>query len=240
MKQIAKSIGKAFINLLYPPLCKHCQEILQNDSHLLCKECLCLLELIDPLERCPYCFSADVSHEIQVCAPCMKKPPVLNGMAAAFDYAGPAASLVRKMKYTNQPYLAEGCAAYLGAQFLQLEWPMPDVIVPVPIAFTHLLERGYNQSLILSQEFAKIVQRPVQEALVRRSGDYSQAGLEKHQRIKLDGNTIELKKKQQLQDKTILLIDDVMTTGSTMRKCAESLLEDCPKSVYGIAVCRAV
>lgn len=235
-----KNFGKSFVNLVYPPHCMHCRQYLVNDAYPLCSTCLEMMQLIDPQERCPHCFSADYCLENKLCPHCLRKGPVLHGIAAAFDYVGPAASLIRKLKYSNQTHLADVCAAYLAAQFLKLEWPMPDLIVPIPIAFTHLLERGYNQSLLLAESLSKILNRPTQEILKRKSGDFSQAGLGKHQRVKLDGKTITLNDKCNVHDKVILLVDDVMTTGSTMKKSAEALLEQCPSSLYGLAVCRAI
>lgn len=198
------------------------------------------MELIEPLERCPYCFSADFVPEKLICLNCIKSPPLLNGVATAFEYAGPAACLIRRLKYSDQSYLAKGLGAYLAAQFLHLNWPMPDFLIPVPIAFTHWIDRGYNQSELLAYSMADLLKCPVKNALKRKSGDYSQAGLSRKQRMQLDGALIYLKKDQQLQDKCLLLVDDVMTTGSTLRKCAEALMEDCPSSIYGMSVCRAL
>jgi competence protein ComFC len=231
---------RSFVNLIYPPICLHCKQSLNQDNHLLCEACLAILELADPSERCLFCFSPESLSEQQICSECLIKPPILNGMAAAFDYVGPSACLVRKLKYSDQAFLAKGCGGYLAAQFLRLEWPIPDVIIPVPITFTHWLERGYNQSHLIALTLSEIIKSPVQDSLIRKSGDYSQAGLSNRQRVKLEGKTIQLKKNQSLQDKCILLIDDVMTTGSTMHKCAEALLEDCPASIYGLAVCRSI
>jgi competence protein ComFC len=239
MKTTFYNVGKAFVNLVYPPLCLHCKESVKDDSHILCESCLSLLQLIDPAERCPHCFSAHYFRERRYCPECQRTPPLLNAIAAAFDYVGPAASLIRKLKYSEQSYLAKGCGAYLAAQFLQLEWPLPDVIIPVPISLTHLLERGYNQSLLIAKSMAEILNCPVQDALYRGSGDYSQAGLSRKQRMQLDGSLFSLKIDQQLRDKTLLVIDDVMTTGSTLRKCAEALMEECPAKIYGLAICRA-
>lgn len=240
MQYILRQVYKAFINLAYPPLCLYCKDPVQDEAHLLCQACLSILHLIDFRERCPHCFSSQFSPEKRLCAECLRTPPLLNGIAAAFDYVGPAACLVKKLKYSDQPYLANGCGAYLAAQFLQLGWPMPDVLIPVPIAMTHWIERGYNQSLLLAQSLSQILNRPVQDAMIRKSGDYSQAGLSRKQRMELEGNLFHLKKKQKLADKCILLIDDVMTTGSTLRKCSEALQEECPSTIYGLTVCRAL
>lgn len=240
MKSAFHRIGKAFVNLVYPPLCLHCKESITEDTHIFCEACLGLMQLIDPAERCPHCFSSNYSLESRHCPECQRTPPILNAIAAAFDYVGPAACLVRKLKYSDKSYLSKGCGAYLAAQFLQLDWPMPDLIIPVPISLTHLLERGYNQSYLIANTLSEILQCPLQDALNRSSGDYSQAGLSRKQRMELDGQLFSLKKEQQLQDKTLLLIDDVMTTGSTLRKCAEVLMEECPAKIYGLAICRAL
>lgn len=234
-----RALGKAFVNLIYPPLCLACKEVLLSDAEILCPHCLVKLEMISPEERCPFCFSPEYNPELPSCNDCLKNRPVLHGIAAAFDYLGPAACLVKKLKYADQAYLAEGLGAYMSAQFLQLNWPMPDYIIPVPIAFTHWLDRGYNQSLLLANHVGKLLSCPVIEPLKRKSGDFSQAGLSRKQRMQLNGSCISLNEAHLLQDKSILLIDDVMTTGSTLRKCAEALCEGYPSHIYGLCVCRA-
>lgn len=205
-----------------------------------CKACVEELQLIDPKERCPFCFSTEFCPERKQCATCQNKESDLHRCAAAFDYLGPAASFIRKLKYGNQPHLAEGAAAFLVAQWAELGWPMPDLIAPVPISFTHWLDRGYNQSALLAEGVAKLLDRPVHLPLKRISGDYSQAGMNLKQRNLLKSSTLKLDKRHQLYDRCILLIDDVMTTGSTLGRCAEVLAEGCPTEIYALTFCRAV
>lgn len=228
------------IDLVYPPLCLHCSAVIDGESPLFCPPCQSLLEMISHHERCPYCFSPDYSLSQRYCPQCSKRPPVLYRIAAVFDYVGPAATLVKKMKYSNQPHLAKGGGAFLAAQFLKLEWPIPDVVIPVPMALTHWIDRGYNQSELLAQQFTDIIGCPMQNALKRHSGDYSQAGLSLNQRKELNGERFCLRENLQFHDKTILLIDDVMTSGSTLRKCAEVLFASYPKAIYGLTLCRAI
>lgn len=240
MRAFTRKLYKSLCDLVFPPLCLYCSQVITGDSKIFCIDCLNLLELIDPAIRCPYCFSMDFSPERKVCGACRTKTHALSGIAAAFDYVGPAACLVRSLKYADQSYLAKGAGAFMAAQLTRLEWPLPDVIVPVPIAFTHLLERGYNQSLLLAESVSEVLGCPVQEVLGRKSGDYSQAGLGRKQRMRLEGGAFVLKKGCLLQDKIVLLIDDVMTTGSTLTRCAEVLHAECPKSIYALTVCRAI
>jgi len=78
------------------------------------------------------------------------------------------------------------------------------------------------------------------EVLARKCGDFSQAALSSEQRRGLTGQKIYLKKKGEVQDKVVLLIDDVMTTGTTMRRCGEVLSDGCPTKIYGLTFCRAI
>lgn len=234
-----QSIVKAFIHLAYPPLCLHCGEGLSNPDPLFCENCAAMLEMIRAEDRCHFCFALVENVQPPICAKCKQTPSLFTRMGSAFDYMGPASTLVSKLKYSNMPYLAKGMGAYMAAQIVLLNWPLPDVIIPAPIMKTHLFVRGYNQSELLAHSLAAILGCPVQKALSRRSGDYSQAGLSKSQRLQL-GNSIQLKPHQNLHDKCILLIDDVLTTGSTMKKCAQALMEDYPRNIYGLTFSRAM
>lgn len=233
-------LGKAFIHLLYPPCCLHCRLYLDDPAHILCESCLHLMETLNPTERCPLCFSPDYHPLLKLCKDCARRPLCFDGMAAVFDFLGPPATLVKKLKYSNRPDLAEGMAAYLITQFCQLNWPLPEIVIPVPISFVHLWDRGYNQSTLLAQHFSQILQCPMQEVLTRKSGDFSQAGLSRSQRLLLKGEKFGCKKGVDLQNKTLLLIDDVLTTGSTLRRCAENLQSFHPKKIYGLVFCRAI
>ena len=233
--------ARAFLRFVYPPFCLHCRYPLEEKLSLFCHDCLRLLEFINPVERCPYCFSSEYSQEKRMCAgDCIEHYGYLYRSAAAFDYLGPASTMVRALKYGNQPYLAKGAAALMIEQFFNLRWPLPDQIIPVPLPFNRWLYRGYNQSELLAEAFGKLIDRPVSRALRRDSGDFSQAGLSHEQRIQLSGNSFRLTKGVSIEDKQLLLIDDVFTTGSTMQRCAEALQSAHPYSIYGLTLCRTI
>lgn len=234
-------LGQSFLDLLYPPLCLHCNEGLDRSNPVFCRLCLELLSSINPVDRCPYCFSADFSAEgQQCCLRCSKSPPVLDRMAAVFDYEGPASSLVKAFKYGGQSYLAKGAGAFLAAQFFQLDWPMPDVIIPMPMATLRRIERGYNQSLLLADSLGVILNRPVLDLLKRQSGEFSQAGLTHAQRMQLKSDSFSVKRDLKLYDQCVLLVDDVMTTGSSLNCCAEALRVAYPAKIHGLTLCRAI
>lgn len=239
MKEGLKRLKDSFLHLVYPTTCLHCSLLLAPSKELLCSSCASLLQLIDPKERCLACFNLK-EHEQERCRSCIDHPLLFYRLAAAFDYEGPASSLIKHLKYYNQPYLARGLAAFLAAQFVNLDWPFPDALIPVPISWTHHFDRGYNQSALLARELAAFLKVPVWDVLKRRSGDYSQAGLNLTQRQSLNGERFTVKADHALEDKTLLLIDDVLTSGQTLNRCAEILLEYYPASLYGLTVCRSM
>lgn len=230
------------LSLVFPPLCLHCRESIPPGITIFCDQCASLLQLIQPQKRCPVCFSMDYCPKRSLCHRCIKRktPFALTKLAAAFDYLGPAATLIQKLKYGNQPYLAKGAAAFLALQFFELNWPSPDFIIPVPISKIKFLERGYNQSVELATHLSTYLKIPVCEVLFRRSGDFSQAGLSRQHRIALQPEVFRIKKGYSLEDKTVLLIDDVATTGSTLSCCADVLYTHFPRAVYGLTFCHAV
>jgi ComF family protein len=233
-----KALRRSFLHLVFPVHCLHCNELICHDAPLFCCACLTLLELINPTGRCCACFGPRDAIKGKRCNNCLEGYSIFKGIGAAFDYVGPAASLVKKLKYGNQPQLAQGAAAFLVMQWGQLNWPIPDAIVPVPLAFTHWIGRGYNQSALLAEHMGSLLKVPVWDVLRRESGDFSQASLSLVQRRALEGKRFKLTKGHLLADKRLLLLDDVMTSGSTLQRCAEVLAEGCPASLYGLAFCR--
>jgi ComF family protein len=239
MTSFWQTCKNSLCHLIYPSRCLHCREHLPPETTLLCNSCAELLELINPDERCQTCFIPSKNGSTDHCKNCHDNPSLFYQKAAVFDYIGPAATLVKKIKYANQPFLARGMGAFLAAQFDRLDWPLPDALVPVPISFSRWIERGYNQSLLMADEMAKFLNIPVWDLLKRQSGDFSQAGLNLDQRQRLEGQSFILRKSP-LENQTLLLIDDVMTSGATLNKTAECLMEGNPSCLYALTFCQAI
>jgi ComF family protein len=237
MKKIIQDLKHSFLHLVFPASCIHCHELLAPDSSVLCSGCATLLELLDPEDRCVRCFNLKTNREAH-CRYCVKHPTIFYRTGAVFSYTGPPASIVKKLKYGCQPYLAKGAGAFLIAQFERLNWPIPDAIVPVPISFFHWLDRGFNQSVLLANELASALQIPVWHALKRSGSSLSQAGLSLEQRKLLGKKQFKIKGNYPIEDKHILLLDDVMTSGTTLTRCAEVLYEKCPQSLYALTFCK--
>ena len=232
-------LSSSLLNFLFPAFCLHCDAELFQPRGLFCKECLTLFELLDPQEHCLLCFSSLGQSQGRICFACQKRSFATRRLASAFTHSGPAAAFVHRLKYGHSPYLAKSAAAFMLMQFLRLDWPLPDLIVPVPQSRLRAFRRGYNQSLLLAQHLGKLLERPVADVLKRHSGGFSQSGLTKEQRLALSATCFSWKKNQVISDKIILLVDDVLTTGTTLNHCAERLQEGFPAHIYGLTFCRA-
>ncbi len=240
IQRIWQALKESTLHLIYPMKCLHCQILLPPHSPVLCSICASLLEPIDPEERCPVCFNPMREDHSLPCQECLHHLSFIDKIGAVFDYHGPAATLVKHLKYANQPDLARGMAAFLIIQFHRLQWPLPDAIIPVPLSFMHWLGRGYNQSALLAKEISQILHLPVWHALKRRNGDYSQAALTLEQRKILDSQRFKLNTSYPLQNKVLLIIDDVVTSGSTLQCCAEVLRSKNPAALYALTFCRTL
>ncbi len=226
------------VDLLYPPICPICEGV-ADKTRQICDHCVSEMEPIDAQVRCPRCFSKEYSRQKNCCGNCIRRPPLMNRMGAVFEYQKTASYMVRSLKYQNQPHLVKGMAAFLVYQWEALEYPLPDVVLPVPITRPRKLIRGYNQAFLLAKELAGYLRVPVIDPTKRFIGSSSQAGLSRRQRMKMGHQLIKLKEAKVIRGKSCLVIDDVMTTGMTMRRTAEALLEGFPKALYGLTFAQA-
>lgn len=220
------------LRLIFPPLCMHCKEDTGDQRKYFCASCASLFALIEFEGRCKRCFLP-----LGECSFCREGGYPFTLLAAAMEYQGPIATLVQNFKYNNKPYLAKDAAALLVLQYVKLDWPLPDVIIPMPQSLARSFSRGYNPALLLAQETAKLLGCSVENPLKRLSGDLPQAVLNRKQREKLERSTFRLKKQIDINEKVVLLIDDVRTTGTTLRHCGTLLKEGFPRALYGMTLC---
>ena len=148
--------------------------------------------------------------------------------AAALFYYQPhseTAQLVYRLKYNNRPDIGEDMGRVMAKE-MQLSdfFSDIDVLLPVPLSCKRLRQRGYNQSEQLAVGISDVTHLPiVTKALRRKDFHQSQTTLNRWQRQENVADTFQLKDAQQLQDKHVLLIDDICTTGATLISCAHAL-----------------
>ena len=119
--------------------------------------------------------------------------------------------------------------------------PVVDVIVPVPLHSTRLREREYNQSLLLAHRMSTYLKIPLNYTVLRRIRETPpQTSLTKHERLKNLRRSFVVKTPQSLKGKSILLVDDVYTTGTTVNECAKVLDKAGAENVYVVTLARMI
>jgi ComF family protein len=198
----------------------------------LCAPCLADLPWL-PKAHCPVCALPTPGGE--TCGHCLKETPAFTRTQALFGYGFPVDRLIQQLKYREHLALAPLLGALL-AQHLRNE--LPDIWLPMPLHAKRLKERGFNQAVEIARELAAITGVPMQTGWAIRERDTPpQAGLKREARKKnLRGA---FKCHHKIARLHVGIIDDVMTTGSTLDALAETLKQAGAKEVSCFVVARA-
>lgn len=138
---------RVLADFIYPRLCLHCDERLATPGAL-CEVCGELLELLDPAGRCPKCFRPKPGP---ICDPCHRSPLPWYGYAAALACWGPANKIRR-----CRPPMIKGMASFMVAQFLQQDWPPPELVMALPTPWWRRL-RGPLSEVVLAKTIAAMI-----------------------------------------------------------------------------------
>ena len=174
-----------------------------------------------------------------LCLQCQANPPKYCALRSWVVYEGAIRRAIHQLKYNGDVSLGEYLARPIMAMLGELDWAV-DLIVPVPVTPKRSEERGYNQAALLAYPITLSLQlsyRP--KSLLKTREVPSQVGLTFDQRIQnvrgvFKGN-LDL-----VEGKTVLVVDDVITSGATMNECASALLGVGARRVYGITLARAM
>ncbi|MCX7774181.1 MAG: ComF family protein [Clostridia bacterium] len=211
-------LWERLIRLLYPATCMVCDSILREDSELyLCDNCKRLMPRYSRgFEKIP-------------------ELPYIEKLLAAFHYEEGVDKAIHKMKFNDQPRLSK-TFGWLLYEELAKESCLPDFdyVIPVPMFQKKRKRRGYNQSELIAKALAPYLQVPVLgDCLVKTRQTKPQSSLKREERLKnLDG-AFAIKSGEQIYGKNILLVDDVLTTGTTLNLCAKILYESGASWVFG-------
>lgn len=211
--RLARSARRG-VDALLPENCFLCAA--PSGAELLCRACAGSLPRL-PDERCPVC--ALPTPGSATCGACLKKAPHFDATHAVFIYAFPVDRLIQALKYSHRL----SSAGFLGKVLAQADAaPRADLILPVPLSPARLAQRGFNQALELARPLARARGLPLQTAAIHRRRDTTpQASLPWKERAKNIRHAFECQ--IDLTGKTVLIVDDVMTTGATLDELARTL-----------------
>lgn len=232
-----KALARTAIDLVLPAQCLACSEPVPADGQL-CAACFVMVDFItDPV--CGQC-GLPLAEPAPLCTACDWAPPTFRAARAAVRYNEAAKRLILPFKYADRPEAARGLARLLlrpGAALLTAA----DLLVPVPLHKTRLAARGYNQAGQLARALARLTGRPVAiDALIRLRATRALSELDQHERETAMNGAIAVRPGRQslVAGRTVLLIDDVLTSGATASACAMALLEAGAAAVDVLAIAR--
>ena len=224
-----------------PRRCRRCGQILTQDGEL-CERCLSELNFIHPpyCQKCGFPLEDDNPNSKMLCASCLsKKRTPFRLVRSALYYDEASKNLILAFKFMDKTENARLLAAMLKVAAEDIFAKGVDIIVPVPLHYGRLVKRKYNQAALLAQELGKYSGVAVDcTSLVRHKKTRPQVEFSGRERIKNVKNAFSVPHPENLVGKRVLLVDDVMTTGSTLKECALALKKAGVISVDAVTVAR--
>lgn len=243
-----KKIKKIILDILFPIFCFFCHK----PDEWICQTCLDKIKIIDN-QVCPYC-EKQISPFGKICQHCKtkfltnNKYSFLDSLIVSSNYKENNLSrLIHRYKYNFVYELDVFLAKIMLKSLIKHNLPLPDIIIPIPLHSRRLRWRGFNQSELLAKQISENITPnfsilTISNLLIRKKFTSPQMKIKNYTERKLNiKNAFSINPKADLdliKNKTILLVDDVATTGSTLFECAKILKENGARCVTGVVLAR--
>lgn len=236
-----------WLRQLVPPVCWLCRKVLGADTFLdpaspfLCSSCLDELPWSDWERRCGRCGHSVDGFSRGNCTRCLEMGWDLDQTRSAFSYSGTVREWVLDFKFHGRDHLALMLGRLLALSLQGDDWiSRHELMIPIPLHPSRLRTRGFNQSVLLAHQLRKNLPKPrplLQPGALRRIRPTTpQTELSFHERLSNPEGAFALT--GSLRNRRVLLIDDVMTTGSTLNSTARVLFEAGARSVSALVLCQ--
>jgi ComF family protein len=232
--------GTRLLDIVLPPRCLKCAATVDANGAL-CARCWSEVGFLAQ----PHCAACGLPFEFDLgadalCGACAREPPVFERARAAFRYEDASKDLILRFKHADRTDSAPAFARWMaraGAALLA----EADLIAPVPLHWMRLFVRRYNQAALLTSALARLSGKPaVNDLLVRRRRAPSQGGLgaAARRRNVAGAFAVHPRHRDLVEDRRVLLVDDVLTTGATVSACAAVLLRAGARAVDVLTLAR--
>ena len=238
MNEEIKTFFNNVLEKLFPSniTCFLCNDEVGDSEFSLCEKC----EKTLPWNKnfCLKC-GTPVHSLANYCLSCKNYKRYFKYAKSPLIYKDKIAFAIKQFKYDNKKYLAKYFAKFLELEYRNIKMQDKDIdyIIPVPIHENKIKSRGYNQSNLLAEQLSKMINIPVLDnVLLRIKETKSQTKLSFAERQENLESAFKVLNKSKIKGKSILLIDDVLTTGSTASHCSKCLLEAKAKEVVVLTI----
>ena len=208
----------------------------EHSGAAICDECIKTFLKADGF-LCTKC-GRKVGSEDSLCKMCAKNDFAFEKAASVYVYEGSVRTVVHKLKYSGEECLANFAAAEMSKKYETLGWNC-DFITFVPMYRAKERARGYNQAELLARNVAENTGIECLPALLRTKNTTPQSYLDTAERMANLTGAIKVfeEYKNKIENKRILVIDDILTTGSSLNECAKALIGAGAEKVYGLCMC---
>lgn len=240
-RQIVAFTNKA-IDTILPPRCVVTGDVVERQGMVSPKAWVSLDFITDPFcDRCGFPFEYEVD-EGSHCTSCLTHEPPFEQARAALKYNETSRDLILGFKHADKTHVVKAFMPWLGRSAGEM-FAQADYLVPVPLHRWRLIARRYNQAALIAQALSKQVEIPtILDALVRTRITASQGHLTAKERYKNVKRAFAVNKKRcdEIKGKSIIIIDDVYTTGATAKECTKALLKAGAEKVFVLSLARVV
>ena len=211
-----------------PPQCPCCETFLKEGQQGFCSTCRSKIRWIEP-PFCSICGIPFVSKEVEnhPCGACLTQRRYFTIARALGAFEGSLQTAIHRWKYEGKTHLTPFFAERM-AEGLDRFWEPNtlDLLIPIPLHIQRLRERGFNQALLLVKELSRRTGIPYAKAILKKKKptvpQVNLSGAEREKGLRRAFHVIE---KEKLLGKSVLLVDDVYTTGATVNECSKVLLK---------------
>jgi len=230
-----------FSSLLYPPACTICAASVGSREYL-CADCEGKLSRIVPpfCAKCSEPFDGAITTPFS-CVNCAHRKLYFDAASSAYRSRGIARRVILNFKYGKQIYLRHLVGGWLMTALddARIRGRKFDAVVPVPLHPAKQRERGFNQAALLAHLAGVQLGVPVRPILERVRFTTTQTAFDRAERMQNLRHAFRLRRNRDVRRLDVLLIDDVLTTGSTLSECARVLKESGARAVYAATAARA-
>lgn len=246
LRALVHTAWNAAADLIWPRVCpvQDCARTSDRPHRHLCSTCYASLPFMEIGSACSICgmpVAAKVEHTF-VCEECENNRPAYEFARSALKYERPVDILIQDFKYRKALHLAEdfGDILHAAAQ-ARFNAAAVDVVIPVPLHPHRRRERGFNQTEVLAEALARRLDRRLDtQSLIRRRDTEHQARISGTERRDNLHAAFFVQRPEFIRGRTVLLIDDVMTSGTTLAACAGELKKSGASRVWCLTLARAL
>ena len=221
-----KEFKKAFLELFFPKFCFGCQK----EKAYLCKDCQAVLDISGFHQKTEISGIEDLYFALEY------KSPLLKNLVKNFKYKPFIKELSKPLASLITAHLQ-----LLDTSLLFYDQNSDFVLIPVPLEKRKLKRRGFNQAREIAKEISIFLNLPlIDNALIKNKTTKAQVSLSEKERIKNIIGAFECQNQEKIKGKNVLLVDDIYTTGATMREASEVLKKAGAKKIIGMVIARAV